>query len=64
MTCVHLTELYQLCEKSDLKFSSSDLIRIVCPECGVKETCPSQHFEEVRDADESAGDEQSAGKTT
>jgi len=26
-----------------LKLTSGDLIRIVCPQCGVVETCPSVH---------------------
>ena len=46
MTCVHLKQLYQICELHDLKLSSSDLIRITCPECGVQETCPSAHLNE------------------
>jgi hypothetical protein len=41
MSCKHLKELYELCRTHDLKLSSSDLIRIVCPQCGVEETCPS-----------------------
>ncbi len=46
MTCKHLKELYELCRSSNLKLSSSDLIRIVCPECGVEEVCPSMLYEE------------------
>jgi hypothetical protein len=41
MPCKHLTELYQYCQTHNLKLSSTDLIRIVCPECGVEEVCPS-----------------------
>ena len=41
MPCSHLNELYRLCQKHELKLSSSDLIRIVCPECGEAEVCPS-----------------------
>jgi hypothetical protein len=41
MTCVHLRELYSLCQAHDLKITSSDLVRIVCPQCGVVDTCPS-----------------------
>ena len=41
MPCVHLRELYSVCQSHDLKLSSGDLIRIVCPQCGVVETCPS-----------------------
>jgi hypothetical protein len=41
MPCVHLRELYSVCQSHDLKLTSGDLIRIVCPQCGVVETCPS-----------------------
>ena len=41
MTCVHLRQLYQLCEEHDLKISGSDLIRVVCNQCGEQEVCPS-----------------------
>ena len=41
MTCLHLRELYSLCQKHDLKIASSELVHIVCKQCGVAETCPS-----------------------
>ncbi len=41
MACVHLQELFQLCEKHDMRVSSSDLVRIVCHECNSEEVCPS-----------------------
>ena len=41
MTCKHLKDLYEICQTHRLKLSSSDLIRIVCPQCGVEEVCPS-----------------------
>jgi hypothetical protein len=41
MTCKHLKELYEICQTHRLKLSSTDLIRIVCPQCGVEEVCPS-----------------------
>lgn len=41
MTCVHLRELFQICDKHELKLSSADVIHIVCPQCGLQETCPS-----------------------
>jgi hypothetical protein len=41
MPCVHLQQLYKVCHEHDLKFSSSDLIRIICPHCGEAEVCPS-----------------------
>jgi len=41
MTCIHLRELYQLCQNKSLKLSSSDLIHIVCHQCNEHEVCPS-----------------------
>ena len=41
MTCKHLKDLYEVCQTHQLRLSSTDLIRIVCPQCGVEEVCPS-----------------------
>ena len=41
MSCVHLRQLYQLCQQHELRLGSSDLIRIVCDQCGEQEVCPS-----------------------
>jgi hypothetical protein len=41
MVCQHLRELYQLCEKNQLRLSGADLIRVVCKQCNQIETCPS-----------------------
>jgi len=41
MTCKHLKELYDTCLRHNLKLSSTDLIRIMCPQCGEEEVCPS-----------------------
>lgn len=46
MACVHLQELYYLCQQNDLKLSSSDLIHIVCKICNKEEVCPSMLVEE------------------
>lgn len=46
MPCIHLKKLYQLCEQTGLKLSSSDLIRISCRECGEVEVCPSVLLDE------------------
>jgi hypothetical protein len=54
MTCVHLKELYRTCERHQLKLSSSDLIRIVCPHCGVQEVCPSMYSLEYDQREEQA----------
>lgn len=41
MTCVHLRQLYELCQKNELKIGASDLVRVVCHQCGEQEVCPS-----------------------
>lgn len=41
MPCIHLKQLYQLCEENKLKLSGPDLIHVVCDQCGEKEVCPS-----------------------
>ena len=46
MTCVHLQKLFRHCQENDLKLSSSDLIRVVCNQCGEQEVCPSTLMDE------------------
>ena len=46
MTCVHLRKLYDLCQTSDIRLTSSDLVHVVCMQCGQKEVCPSMLMEE------------------
>ncbi|MGI9474418.1 MAG: hypothetical protein ACR2NZ_22970 [Rubripirellula sp.] len=41
MPCVHLRELYELCEKHELRISSHDAVRVVCRQCEEQEVCPS-----------------------
>lgn len=41
MACVHLRQLYQLCQQHDLKLGGSDLIHVVCHQCNEQEVCPS-----------------------
>jgi len=61
MSCVHLKKLYDLCVQEDLKIGGSDLVRIVCKQCGEQEVCPSllmeeyeaQHPEEATEGPES-----------
>ena len=46
MTCVHLRKLYQLCQDEGLRLGGTDLIRIVCHQCGEQEVCPSVLIDE------------------
>ena len=67
MTCKHLKQLYDYCQTNNLKLSSTDLIRIVCPQCGVEEVCPSMLSEEYEakhhePAGEEMGGEGQGGK--
>lgn len=52
MACVHLQQLYKLCQEQQLKLSGSDLIHVVCHQCGEQEVCPSALVEEF-DSEES-----------
>jgi hypothetical protein len=62
MTCVHLKKLYELCVDEHLKIGGSDLVRIVCKQCGEQEVCPSTLMEEYEathpneDAEDSDGE--------
>jgi hypothetical protein len=58
MICVHLKELFQLCQENEIRLSSSDLVRVVCQQCGAHEVCPSaltSEFTERANGDEPAG---------
>ena len=46
MVCVHLRQLYQLCQDQNLRLSGSDLIHVVCKQCGQQEVCPSTLMDE------------------
>ena len=46
MACTHLQQLYKLCQEQHLKLGGSDLIRVVCHQCGEQEVCPSALVEE------------------
>ena len=46
MVCTHLRELYDLCEKHEIRLGGTDLIRIVCKQCEQDETCPSTLMDE------------------
>ena len=41
MACVHLQQLYDLCREHEIKLGGSDLIHLVCEQCGKQEVCPS-----------------------
>lgn len=56
MPCEHLKQLYELCNEHELRLSSSDVIRIVCPHCQVEETCPSVHLREYESRQMPAGE--------
>jgi hypothetical protein len=63
MPCKHLRQLYEICQTHNLRLSSTDLIRIVCPTCGVEDVCPSVLCEEYesRHAQQAGHDPQDGG---
>ncbi len=71
MTCVHLQQLYKLCQDHDLKLGGADLIHIVCKQCGEQEVCPAtltdeydamEAQREAHEADPAAGGGPAAGR--
>ena len=46
MACVHLQELFQLCQENDLKVSGADLVHFVCEKCNRQEVCPMSMLEQ------------------
>ncbi len=62
MTCVHLRQLYKLCEDHHLKLGSADLIRVVCHQCGEQEVCPSTMTDEYDARQRQAELKKAAGK--
>lgn len=53
MVCDHLRQLYQLCLDQKIRLSASDLIHVVCEQCGRQEVCPSNlvtHLDETEPA--------------
>lgn len=41
MICVHLKEIDRLCHNYKVEISRTDMVRMVCTECGEHEVCPS-----------------------
>ena len=41
MPCVHLKQLYKLCQENEIKIGGLDVVRLVCKQCDVKDVCPS-----------------------
>jgi Fe2+ or Zn2+ uptake regulation protein len=50
MACIHLQKLYDLCREHEIKLGGSDLIHLVCEQCGRQEVCPSMLVDH-RDSD-------------
>ena len=47
MPCVHLKELYKLCQENEIKIGGLDVVRLVCKQCNVKDVCPSTLSDEL-----------------
>jgi hypothetical protein len=55
MVCDHLKQLYQLCLDQKIRLSASDLIHVVCEQCGRQEVCPSNLVTSLEDGDAPSG---------
>ena len=63
MTCKHLKDMYEVCQAHQLRLSSTDLIRIVCPQCGVEEVCPSVLSDEYDEYEAKHPEARSVGRS-
>ncbi len=65
MACIHLQQLVQLCREQELRLASSDLIRMVCTQCGEQEVCPSMLTDEydARQEHSEPAESDAAGQT-
>jgi hypothetical protein len=54
MVCEHLRQLYQLCLDQKIRLGGSDLIHIVCGQCGHKDLCPSNLRDDTAEPADSA----------
>ena len=61
MSCIHLQQLYDLCDREGVKLSSSDLIHIVCRQCGKQEVCPSTLNDHYPEQDQKSHEPSDAG---
>lgn len=41
MPCMHLKELYRLCQENEIRIGALDVVRLTCNQCNVKDVCPS-----------------------
>ena len=62
MACVHLRKLYQLCQDEGLRLGGTDLVRIVCEQCGVQDACPSMLMDEYDSKNQDGSRRESAEK--
>jgi hypothetical protein len=42
MTCNHLKEIDRACQDHGLVLGRTDLVRLICTECGDQEVCPAK----------------------
>ena len=57
MPCVHLKQLIQLCEDHHLKVGGSDVIHLVCEQCGQQEVCPDVMLDEYEAREEASSED-------
>lgn len=58
MPCVHLQKLFQLCEDNQLRFSSADLVHVVCDQCQRDEVCPTMLMDQFEGGDSDEGEQE------
>jgi len=56
MSCAHLKRLFDMCRQEDIKIGGTDLVRIVCKQCGAEEVCPTMLMEQYQELHPDATD--------
>jgi len=59
MSCAHLKKLFDMCRQEDIKIGGTDVVRIVCNQCGAEEVCPTMMMEQYEALHEGQSDNKS-----
>lgn len=62
MICTHLKQIHVACQTSGFEIGQTDLIRMVCSECGEQEVCPANSVTMESDQTPAIGNQTSQAK--
>ena len=62
MSCAHLKKLFDMCRQEDIKIGGTDMVRIVCNQCGAEEVCPTMLMDQYEALHEEQADDEASEK--